>query len=925
MATTNRRPVLSLTPRGVSLEEWESKAPLKEEELQCVGRVKDGCLDRRLPPKFLSQLANSQTPHGSPSRPSTPQGARSRNPTATHAPKDSTSLLLQTLLRSPSVPRSLPPTRPSTPPLQSSSLANTNTTLSISTPQQFYDWFSLLTSSLEHEQDALYRDHLAEIGMYREACDRLVGECKEAERVCKEMGEAFGFVEERSKSLQEACEELLEEQNRLLETSDNLAHRLSYFASLEPAIRTLNSPGESLVTSAAFIPMVERIDECLSYLKSHRDFRDAELYIIRYQQCQTRSMTLIKMYFLTQVKLLGQDVARRMADRNLADAALHALLYTKPTLLAPPLRSLILELEHRSSSTSLSAAAYRAGAGGADDLAPLLGECHSAWVAMRQAMLQGVVMSEVGRLNPAKAPLVELTRAGCGYLKQLCSDEFNLFGQFFSTGEDRLHSFLETLCDHLYDYLRPRILHEPSLTVLCQVCTVLQALMVLDADEDSSSETSNSPPTSPLLSPTSHLQLPSPSSQLSPRTYFQRSILVEETNRKKKLEIKGLLAPVLQDAQTRLVFRAQAVLQNGVGRFSAGEGDLDYPEKLEKAVAKARERTAAKAADAAILRAGSTVDLDNDSAIVSEDEEKEKPDDDDDDDGALFRLPSLEVQETWYPSLRKTLGVLAELHNFIDAAIFEDVAQEAVTLCRQSLFSASEALRIKKGEVDGALFLVRHLLILKEMLGSVEMVRRDMGGGMLGVTEAFSALLASALSFLPTALTFGYGATVGRGLRMNQHMEDAKVDLDRSLKSSCEDLITYATLASTAPTRAFLLQANSYLSGSAPGSRDLAAQPWATPEKVLEVHEEVRKSVRRELKQWLGQLRMYLEDRKAVEVLIPPTQSSIVDAYRPFHDLVRAEYNFAVSGVVLSPLKMWDFLRTVVLEEEEESDLLERV
>jgi len=89
--------------------------------------------------------------------------------------------------------------------------------------------------------------------------------------------------------------------------------------------------------------MVERIDECLSYLKAHvrpscysfitprsprfsradslsfsveqRDFRDAELYIIRYQQCQTRSMTLIKMYFLTQVKLLGQDVARRMADR----------------------------------------------------------------------------------------------------------------------------------------------------------------------------------------------------------------------------------------------------------------------------------------------------------------------------------------------------------------------------------------------------------------------------------------------------------------------------------------------------------------------------------------------------------------------------------------------------------------------------------
>lgn len=38
---------------------------------------------------------------------------------------------------------------------------------------------------------------------------------------------------------------------------------------------------------------------------------------------------------------------------------------------------------------------------------------------------------------------------------------------------------------------------------------------------------------------------------------------------------------------------------------------------------------------------------------------------DDDDDGALFRLPAIEVQETWYPSVRKTLWVLSELHSFI--------------------------------------------------------------------------------------------------------------------------------------------------------------------------------------------------------------------------------------------------------------------
>ena len=185
----------------------------------------------------------------------------------------------------------------------------------------------------------------------------------------------------------------------------------------------------------------------------------------------------------------------------------------------------------------------------------------------------------LGRVQPLRTVLLD--RRGSSTVRSLHSYPLSTSALELTPLHHR-SSFLETLCDHLYDYLRPRILHEPSLTVLCQVCTVLQALMVLDADEDSSSETSNSAPSSPLLSPTTHHELPSPSSQVSPRTYFQRSILVEEKNRKKKLEIKGLLAPVLQDAQTRLVFRAQAVLQNGVGRFSAGEGDLDYPEKLEK-------------------------------------------------------------------------------------------------------------------------------------------------------------------------------------------------------------------------------------------------------------------------------------------------------------------------------------------------------
>lgn len=116
--------------------------------------------------------------------------------------------LLQSVL-SPSSPATAPPSRTHTP-----LSAPSSTTLSISTPQQFYDWFTTLTSALSSEQDALYRDHLAEVAGYRAACDRLVGACERAEGVCDDMRDAFAFVEQRSESLQAACEHLLEEQVR---------------------------------------------------------------------------------------------------------------------------------------------------------------------------------------------------------------------------------------------------------------------------------------------------------------------------------------------------------------------------------------------------------------------------------------------------------------------------------------------------------------------------------------------------------------------------------------------------------------------------------------------------------------------------------------------------------------------------------------
>ncbi len=119
--------------------------------------------------------------------------------------------------------------------------------------------------------------------------------------------------------------------------------------------------------------------------------------------------------------------------------------------------------------------------------------------------------------------------------------------------------YLESLCDYLYDDLRPRILHEPRLTALCEVCTVLQALMVLDIpslpDASSDDEAELEELTLDLDQPRRHKGL-------------------------RTLHISHLLQMVLQDAQTRLFFKAQSVIQSEIRYYVPKPEDLTYPDKL---------------------------------------------------------------------------------------------------------------------------------------------------------------------------------------------------------------------------------------------------------------------------------------------------------------------------------------------------------
>jgi len=112
---------------------------------------------------------------------------------------------------------------------------------------------------------------------------------------------------------------------------------------------------------------------------------------MKFKQCMTRGLTLIKMHFSDMIKLLTNDVVSKMVPDNnnqkknvfflsiakqtpesMTESTETALLYVKFRALAPSLRTLVVELEQRASSAEYSA---------------LLDECINNYIAARTQLL----------------------------------------------------------------------------------------------------------------------------------------------------------------------------------------------------------------------------------------------------------------------------------------------------------------------------------------------------------------------------------------------------------------------------------------------------------------------------------------------------------------------------------------------------------
>lgn len=340
--------------------------------------------------------------------------------------------------------------------------------------------------------------------------------------------------------------------------------------------------------------------------------REASTYRSRYRQLMTRALTLIRVDFVSGLRDISADVMKRIADRQLNDTTMSALLYAKFRVGAAELKEVAQEIRKRTTR------APGAEPGAEPEYLGLMNELYTSYSVTRAKLVLPLITKKIRDIAVAPSTskeLVPFARNSIGYMRELCSDEYELWKEWFE-GEDGLYEFLESACEPFYDELRPRIIHESEILKLCELCTLLQT-RYMHAQEDDEPLDAN------------------------------------------ELDFAVLIHPALEDAQTRLVFRTQAILRDEIERYKPKPDVLDYPANNRKVSLSGTKSQRPATSARKTSNAEPTTPMPKTPMIVEGGDLAD----------GQWGFDTQAAFHGWYPTLRKAIWLLSRIYRLVNVCL----------------------------------------------------------------------------------------------------------------------------------------------------------------------------------------------------------------------------------------------------------------
>uniref|UniRef100_A0A672SJM3 Conserved oligomeric Golgi complex subunit 3 n=1 Tax=Sinocyclocheilus grahami TaxID=75366 RepID=A0A672SJM3_SINGR len=634
------------------------------------------------------------------------------------------------------------------------------------------------------------------------------------------------------------------EDSELVDLAESIQQKLSYLNELENINTKLNSPTLS-VNSEGFIPMLSKLDECIEYVSSHPHFKDYPVYLTKFKQCLSRAMLLIKSHTVSSLQNLTAQLTKRdpLGAPN-ADNAF-TLYYVKFRAAAPKVRRLIEQVEQRSNTIP--------------EYQQLLDEIHQCYLEQREVLLSPSINSTFTDLTSQNnKDHCALVRSGCAFMVHVCQDEHQLYNEFFSKPSSKLDELLEKLCVSLYDVLRPLIIHVVHLETLSELCGILKNEMLED-----------------------HVQ----------------------NNEVQLAAFDAVVKQMLEDVQERLVYRTHIYIQTDILGYKPAPGDLAYPDKLEmmEKIAQSLKEEQMKLTSSSSFSDVQLEESDNKKLISSGDSSSWTP-------RAHSTVSPADLHGMWYPTVRRTLVCLSKLYRCIDRAVFQGLSQEALSACIQSLLKASDIIQKNKNQIDGQLFLIKHLLIMREQIAPfhADFAIKEISLDLKKTRDAaFKILNPKAvpnffrLNSHNAILEFLLQGTP----EIKEHYIDSKKDVDRHLKSSCEQFIQQQTHMFVGNLEEFLTKVAALKTMAVEGgpTYNFSQQPWAQTAKINDIVMATYRVLKTKLPITLQSLSLYLANKDTEFILFKPVRNNVQQVFQRLHALLQEEYSGEDLQIIACP------------------------
>ncbi|XP_055347317.1 conserved oligomeric Golgi complex subunit 3-like [Paramacrobiotus metropolitanus] len=352
---------------------------------------------------------------------------------------------------------------------------------------------------------------------------------------------------------------------------------------------------------------------------------------------------------------------------------------------------------------------------------------------------------------------------------------------------------------------------------------------------------------------------------------------------------------LLADCRERLMFRVSNFVLAEIVGFKPNKGDFAYPEKLE-----ILHQLLETSKEESRHRISSRMSVSSMSSRVVEER-------------YLF---SVESQGFWYPTLRRAVGFLTKLYQSLDAQSFKIVAQEVIFRTLESLHKAAEELFKAKGRLHCDLFLISHILVLREHLTLFQMdlsteedsldFSRVMGAAK-GIVQRKSSIFS--LSSRNALLDFFLSSAPD----IRTSVIDCRKEVDVQLRNICLRLVDYVTQKVLGPLPEFLDKADVVLSMEKPSSSvKLRNQSFSTATEVKEIVALVYRNVKVELPAMLDQFLLYLISVDTQYVLYKPVRTNIWRNLERMHKLLMEAYNEDDLAMIGWPtLEQWNVMLNI--------------